>query len=74
MCFELNVSPTAKVIWHKVSSNRLEKLEIEPVTSGLQGEWVYPFHHSGSYMCVCLYTNTCNIIQSTAVLYIEDLT
>ena len=39
-----NVPPTAKVIWPEtgprfiVSSDRLEKPEIEPVTLGLQGE------------------------------------
>ena len=39
----INVPPIAKVIWRrglqlKISSDRLVKLEIEPVTPGLQGE------------------------------------
>ena len=40
--FVFNIPPTAKVIWRRghdlVSSNRLVKPAIEPVTPGLQGK------------------------------------
>ena len=49
LCFP----PTAKVIWLKVSSDRLVKPGIEPASPGLQGKWLIHYHHSGSCNGMC---------------------
>ena len=54
--FVLSVPPTAKVIWRwghllKVSSDRLVKLGIEPVTPCLQGEWFIHYTTAAPIIC-----------------------
>ena len=63
--FVFNVPPTAKVIWrqgHGLKFHQTDWKEMEPVTSGLEGEWFIHYtttapSKAGYY--ICKYSKTC---------------